>query len=103
MHSNYDDYINQFVDIVKHCQQLENVHFNGFRITEEMASHILSQLAIKQLVFKQCGITEEVAQVFVQALKNGDHSFCDIKLFKTKSRMWNYHWRSDCDYWSDDK
>ena len=73
----HDNYINQFVDIAKHCQQLETVHFNGNGITKQMASHIMMQLAIKQLVFMQCEITEGVAQVFVEALKNGDHSFCD--------------------------
>ena len=89
---NYASYINQFVDIAKHCQQLETIHFNGFNITEEMASHIMTQLAIKRLIFKQCRITEEVAQVFVQALKNSDHSFCDIKLFETNFFRWNYCW-----------
>ena len=87
--------------IAKHCQQLETIRFNGFNITKEMASHIMMQLAIKRLIFKQCWILEEVAQVFVQALKDCDHSFCDIKLFETKLRRWNYCWTSDHDNWSD--
>ena len=68
-----------------------------------MASHIITQLAIKQLILKQCQITEEVAQVFVQALKSCNHSFCDIKRFETKFRRWNYCWMSDHDNWSDYK
>ena len=46
----YAIYINQFVDIAKHSQQLETVHFNGNGITKEMASYIMMQLAIKRLV-----------------------------------------------------
>ena len=90
-------YINQFVDIANHCQQLETIHFNSFLITEEMASHIMMQQALKQLIFKQCLIMEEVAQVFLQALKNSDHSFCEIKLFETKFYRCDYSWLSDRD------
>ena len=61
----------------------------------------MMQLAIKRLIFKQCEITKKVAQVFVEALKNGDHSFCDIKLFDAKSYKWNSFWRNDRDNWSD--
>ena len=98
VHANY---INQFVDIVKHSQQLKTIHFNGNRITKEMASHIMMQLAIKRLIFTECEITASVAQVFVDWLKKGDHNFCDIKLFETKSYKWNGFWRNDHDNWSD--
>ena len=97
----YANYINQFVDIAKHSQQLETVHFNGNGITKEMASHIMMQLAIKQLIFMQCEITDDVAQVFVDWLKKGDQSFCEIKLFETKSSKWNGFWRNDHETWSD--
>ena len=85
----YGIYINKFVDIAKHSQQLEILHLQGSKITKEMASHIMMQLPIKRLVFKSCRITESVAQIFVDLLKKGDHSYCEIQLFETKSYKWN--------------
>ena len=71
----YDIYINQFVNIVKHSQQLETVYFKGTGVTKEMTSHIMTQLAIKWLILLDCDITQDIAEVFVEALKKGDHSF----------------------------
>ena len=59
----------------------------------------MMQLPIKWLIFTSCHITEEVAQVFVDLLKKADHTFCDIKLFKTKPYKWNGFWRNDHDRW----
>ena len=78
-----DDDINihQFVDIAKHSQQLETVYFQGFTTMKEMVAHILTQLPLKRLFFRNCTIAEEVAQVAVDTLKKLDHSFCKIELF----------------------
>ena len=79
-----DFYINQFVDIAKHCQQLETVHFHSCSIQKEMLSRLMTMLPIKQLIFTSCPITKGDAQFVVDFLKKGDHHFCEIKLFETK-------------------
>ena len=49
-------------------------------------SHILTQLPVKEVIFKRCTIcSEEVAQVALDALKQFNHHFHVIKLFKTKN------------------
>jgi hypothetical protein len=77
----HDIYINQFINIAKHSQQLETVYFQGLTITKATMSHILTQLPVKEVIFKRCTISEEVAQFAVETLKQFDHSFIKVELF----------------------
>ena len=53
----------------------------------------MTQLPIKQFIFKSCHMTENVAQIFVDSLK-GDHSFCNIELFERKEDRWITLWNN---------
>jgi hypothetical protein len=44
-------------------------------------SHILTQLPVKEVIFKRCNISEEVAQFAVDTLKQFVHSFIKVELF----------------------
>ena len=93
--------IHHFVDITKCSHQLERVYFQLFTITKANMSHILTQLVVKEVIFFRCSISEEVAQVAVDTLKQFDHPFHEIKLFETKPYKWNGRWRNPKDYWAD--
>ena len=82
---------NQVVEIVNHSQQLQSINFKFCQIMKELVAHMMMQLSIKQLIFMDCSITEDIAAVFVEALK-GDHTFHKIKLFKTEPYKYNDRW-----------
>ena len=89
-HLDEDDInILHFVNIATHSQQLEAVYFQGFTIMKEMIAHVLTQLPLKWLFFKNCTIAEEVAQVAVDTLKKFDHSFCKIGFMDIDEYSWH--------------
>ena len=57
------------------------------------------KLFIKWLIFLDCDITQDVAEVFVEALK-GDHTFHEIQLIETMPYYSSSRWidRNDDDY-----
>jgi hypothetical protein len=67
--------IYQFVNIAKYSRQLETVYFHGLMIMKAKMSHILTQLPVKEVIFKRCIISEEVVQQAVDTLKHFDHPF----------------------------
>ena len=70
-----------FVDIARFSHQLETVYFQGLMITKAKMTHILTQLPVKEVIFKRCIISKEVVQQAVDTLKHFDHSFLMVKLF----------------------
>jgi hypothetical protein len=71
---------NHIIDIVQYSRQLESLSFEGWSISKEMSAALIKQLSIQRLFFTDCGISEEIAAIFVETLE-GEHSFTKINLF----------------------
>ena len=51
----------QFVNLVKHCQQLETVVFKWQIFSEKIVSHVIMQLHVKHLILQDCCMTPKCA------------------------------------------
>jgi hypothetical protein len=69
------------VRIATFCRQLENVTFHRLTINSAEMSYILMHLDVKEVCFKKCNITDNVAEVAVSTLKNYNHTFLSVELF----------------------
>ena len=77
--------IMQFVQIASSCQQLEKVIFHCLHINEAEMNFILTNLHVKEVRFKRCCITFDVALVALSTLKRYQHPFLLVHLFDSKS------------------
>jgi hypothetical protein len=75
---------------VQGCHQLESLSFRDCIISEEKAATLMKQLSIQRLELEDCFISDQVANVFVEALRSAEkHTFREIKLFVDSGRFRN--------------